>query len=108
MIELNIKSSTVKKTLPYILLSFCFGCKALDNAKNIRSLSKGMTIAEVDIIMGKPMNVYTETYPDDTIRYPYDERRFFFEYESGTGMSSEYRVYFNIKDSLVSDIGYGE
>lgn len=67
-----------------------------------------MTIPEVDSIMGEPTNIYTEIQPDDTIRYPYNKRRFFFEYDSGLGMASNYRVYFYLTDSLVCAIGYGD
>lgn len=81
------------------LLGFS-ACKnnVLENSKNIHKVKYGMTMREVDSIMGAPI---------DTIFSQYDTDRFRFEYKSSFMNSSNYTVYFNYSDSLVTAIGYG-
>lgn len=95
----------MKKIIQYIFICLItlmiFGCsqtKADKNAEQIKKINAGMTDKEVRAIMGNPDKIETQ---------PLYNQEYNFFYESPTGYSDNFRVFFTIKDSTVIRIGDG-
>lgn len=88
------------------LLLILSSCTYNNNATNIRSVTKGMKLSDVDSIMGKPVNIIIGPLSKGFPKH--DSCCFIYEYEGELGASDNYSIWFSKNDSTVSFIGNGE
>lgn len=98
-----IAKDKIMKNIIYLLcVVILFSCssKSDENFEDLKKIKQKMPFIEVRKIMRNKEIGIENAY--------YNENLFILKYDSGVGASDDFKIIFSKKDSLVTDIGYGD